>query len=322
MRRTGPVLLSALLFCLVPAKAGAEGWPTKPIRAIVPIAPGSVIDIVPRVVFEPLAARLGQAIVVENRPGAGQTLGASAVARSDPDGYTLLVNSSAHAIAPSLHPNLAFHPARDFASVVPLGVTPFVLVVPTDRGYRTARDLVAAARAKPGGLNFSSPGVGTASHLSAERFRLSAGVTAVHVPFKGGVEMMTEVIAGRIDFAFVALGAAVRQIREGKLVALAVNGARRSSALPEVPTLQEAGFRDAEYPMWLGIFLPARTPRDIVDRLNRETLKALEEPKVKDRLAALGVDPLAMTPAEFDALVEAETGMNAALVKAIGLRPE
>ena len=292
------------------------------MKAIVPIAPGSVIDIVPRVVFEQLAAQLGQAVVVENRPGAGQTLGASAVARSEPDGYTFLVNSSAHAIAPSLHPNLPYHPARDFSAVVPLGVTPFVLVVPPDRGFKTARDLVAAAKAKPGGLNFSSPGVGSASHLSAERFRLSAGVTAVHVPFKGGVEMMTEVIAGRIDFAFVALGAAVRQIREGKLAALAVNGARRASALPDVPTLREAGYSDAEYPMWLGVFLPARTPREIVDKLHRETLKALQEPKVKDRLATLGVDPMVLTPAEFDALVDKDTGMNAALVKAIGLKPE
>jgi len=322
MRRTCLVLLSALALGLASTQAGADAWPAKSIKAIVPIGPGSVIDIVPRVVFEQLAAQLGQAVVVENRPGAGQTLGASAVARSDPDGYTLLVNSSAHAIAPSLHSNLPYHPVRDFSAVVPLGVTPFVLVVPPDRGFKTARDLVAAAKAKPGGLDFSSPGVGTASHLSAERFRLSAGVTAVHVPFKGGVEMMTEVIAGRIDFAFVALGAAVRQIREGKLTALAVNGAGRSTALPEVPTLREAGFSDADYPMWLGVFLPARTPREIVDKLHRETLKALQEPKVKDRLATLGVDPMVLTPAEFGALVDKDTAMNAALVKAIGLKPE
>lgn len=287
-----------------------------------PIAAGSVIDIVPRVVFEQLTAQLGQTIVVENRPGAGQTMGASVVARSDPDGYTLLVNSSAHAIAPSLHGSLSYHPERDFAAVVLLGVTPFVLVVRPESGFRTVRDLVAAANAKPGAFNYTSPGVGSASHLSAERFRISAGVVAVHVPFKGGAEMMTEVIAGRVDFAFLALGAALPLIRDGKLAALAVNSATRSTALPQVPTMEQAGFRDAEYPMWLGIFLPARTPRAIVDKLHRETLKALQEPRVKDKLAALGVDPMITTPYEFDALVKKEVAINAALVKTVGLQPQ
>ncbi len=316
------IMLSALGMGVAAAQAQAETWPTKPIKAIVPITPGSVIDIVPRVVFGQLAAQLGQAIVVENRPGAGQTLGAGAVARSDPDGYTLLVNSSAHAIAPVLYPNLTYRPAQDFAAVVPLGVTPFVMVASPERGFKTARDLAAAAKAKPGAFNFSSPGVGSASHLGAERFRLSAGVAAVHVPFKGGAEMITEVIAGRIDFAFVALGAALPQIRDGKLAALAVNGNTRSSALPDVPTLREAGFSDSEYPMWLGLFLPTRTPREIVDKLHRETLKALQEPKVKDKLVALGVDPMVMSPTEFEAHVSNETRMNAGLVKAIGLKLE
>jgi tripartite-type tricarboxylate transporter receptor subunit TctC len=322
MKHGSVILLSALGLALAAAQAVAETWPTKPIKAIVPIAPGSVIDIVPRTVFAQLSDQLGQAIVVENRPGAGTTLGVGAVARADPDGYTVLVNSSAHAIASALHPNLAYHPSRDFAAVTPLGVTPFVLVVSPARGFRTARELVAAAAAKQGAFNFSSPGVGSASHLSAERFRLSAGVAAEHVPFKGGAEMITEVIAGRIDFAFVALGAALPHVRSSKLTALAVNSAARSTALPDVPTLREAGFSDADYPMWLGLFVPARTPREIVDKLNREMLKALQEPKVKDKLAALGVDPMVMTPTEFDALVSEETRMNAELVKAIGLKPE
>jgi tripartite-type tricarboxylate transporter receptor subunit TctC len=249
-------------------------------------------------------------------------LGACAVAKSDPDGYTLLVNSAAHAIAQWIIENLSYHPARDFAAVVPLGITPFVLVVAPDRGFKSVRDLVTAANAKPGSFNFSSPGAGSASHLSAERFRLSAGVTAVHVPFKGGAEMITEVIAGRIDFAFLALGAALPHIRNGKLTALAVNSATRSSALPDVPTIREAGFDDAEYPMWFGLFLPAKTPREIVDKLYRETLKALQEPAVRSRLAGLGVDPMVMTPTDFDALVEREVTINSGLVKAIGLKPQ
>jgi tripartite-type tricarboxylate transporter receptor subunit TctC len=322
MKRTLVLCLTALVFGLSAANAYAEAWPSRPIKVVVPITPGSVIDVAPRIVFEQLATQLGQPIVVENRPGAGQTMGASAVARSEPDGYTLLMNSAAHAIAPSLYPNLDYQPARDFAAVIPLGLTPFVLVAPPQRGFRTAAELGAAAKAKAGAFNFSSPGVGSASHLSAERFRLSAGFAATHVPFKGGAEAMTEVIAGRIDFAFIALGAALPHIRAGKLVALAVNGATRSPSLPDVPTLRQAGFTDAEYPMWFGMFAPAKTPRPIVERLHRETVKALQEPKVRERLAGLGVDSLDMTPVEFDALVQKDIDVNAALVKAVGLKAQ
>lgn len=322
MKHSCLLLLPALGLALATTEAHAKTWPTKPLKVIVPIAAGSVIDIVSRAVFEQLSTQLGQSIVVENRAGAGMTIGTDLVAKADPDGYTVLATSSAHAIAPALHPDLSYHPARNFTAVAPLGTSPFVLVVSPARGFKTARGLVAASKAKPGAFNFSSPGVGTASHLSAERFRLSARVQAVHVPFKGGAEAMTEVIARRIDFCFVALGAALPHIRDGKLSALAVNGAARSAALPDVPTLQEAGFDNAEYPTWFGLLLPATTPRGIVDKLHRETLKALREQKVRDRLAALGVDPMLMTPAEFDAHVEKEMAINAALVKAIGLKPE
>lgn len=316
------MLVSALGLSVATFKAEAETWPTKPLRAIVPIAAGSMADIVARVVFEQLSTQLGQAIIVENRPGAGQTIGASVVAKSDPDGYTLLVNSSAHAIAPSLYPNLNYHPARDFAAVIPLGIMPNVLVVPPAKGFKTVGEFVAAAKAKPGAMNFASAGVGTATHLSAERFRASAGVEAVHVPFKGGTEVITEVMTGRIDFFFGPVGVVAPRVREGKLTALVVNGAKRSSLLPDVPTTLEGGFADAEYPLWLGIFLPSKTPRDIVERLHRETLKALQEPKVRDKLARLGIDPMVMTPTEFDAHVEKEIAVNAALVEAIGLQPQ
>ena len=311
-----------LFLALVVTAAGAQSWPAKPLRAIVPIAPGSVTDTVPRVVFEQLSVQLGRNIVVENRPGAGQTIGAAQVAKADADGYTLLANSAAHTIAPALHANLSYNPARDFAAVAPLGVSPFVLVVHPGRGFRTARQLVAEAKAKPGSFNYSSPGVGTASHLSAERFRSSAGIQAVHVPFKGGVEAMTEVIAGRVDFFFVALGASLPHIRDGRLTALAVNGSSRSAALPEVPTLAEAGFAEAEYPFWIGLFVPAATPREIVERLNRETLKALEAPSVRSKLAAMGVDPMPMTAKAFDAYVAQQVVADAALVKAVGLKAE
>jgi tripartite-type tricarboxylate transporter receptor subunit TctC len=313
-------LLPVIGFGLAAMEARAETWPTKPLRAIVAAGAGSTIDIVPRVVFEPLSAQLGQSIVVENRGGAGGTIAANSVAKADPDGYTILVHSNAHTIAPSFYPNLGYHPGRDFAAVVPFGITPSVLVVPPARGWKTVGELVAAAKAKPGTLNFSSVGIGTATHLSAERFRVSAQVEAVHVPFKGGAEAMTEVIAGRIDFFFGPVALVLPQVQAGKLTALAVNGAKRSAALPNVPTILEAGFPNAEYPFWLGMFLPAKTPSDIVDKLNREALKALQEPKVRDKLAALGFEPMVMTPAEFAAHIEKEIAVNAALVKAAGIK--
>jgi tripartite-type tricarboxylate transporter receptor subunit TctC len=308
--------------CLPLIDAHAQTWPTKPLRAIVPVGAGSTTDIIPRIVFEQLSAQLGQTIVVENRTGAGGTIGTGFVAKADPDGYTILAHGSAHTIAPSLYPNLTYHPARDFAAVVPFGISPSVLVVSPTRGFKTAGDLVAAAKAKPGALNFSSVGVGSATHLSAERFRFSAGVDVVHVPFRGGAEAMAEVMAGRIDFFFGPVGLVLPHVKEGKLLALVVNGTKRSAALPEVPTTLEAGFADAEYPIWFGLFLPAKTPREIVDTLNRETLKALETPKLRDRLATLGLDPMIMTPKEFDAHVEKEIALNTALVKAAGVKPE
>jgi tripartite-type tricarboxylate transporter receptor subunit TctC len=315
-------ILSVLGVGLFIGAAAGQTWPTKPLKVIVPAGAGSTVDIIPRVVFEQLSKQLGQSIIVENRGGAGTTLGSSQVAKADPDGYSILVNSSAHTIAPSLYANLSYHPARDFAAVIPIGISPSVLVVPTDKGFKTAADFVAAARAKPSGVNFSSVGVGSATHLSAERFRLSAGLAAVHVPFKGGAEAMTEVIAGRIDFFFGPVGLVLPHVKDGRLAALAVNTDRRSAALPDVPTLAEAGFSNAEYPFWIGMFLPAKTPREIVDKLHRETLKALQEPKVRDKLATLGVDPMTMTPDEFETYLEKAIASDAGLVKAIGLKSE
>jgi tripartite-type tricarboxylate transporter receptor subunit TctC len=320
MSPQGTMLLVAFGLALMTAPADAEMWPTKPLRVIVPVGAGSTTDIIPRAVFEELSRQIGQSIVVENRVGAGGSIGSAFVAKAEADGYTILAHGSAHTIAPALHPNLGYDPARDFAAVVPLGVSPSVLVVSPSSGFKTAANLVAAGKAKPGSLNFSSVGVGSATHLSAERFRSSAGVDAVHIPFKGGAEALTEVIAGRVDFFFGPVGLVLPHIREGKLVALAVNGTKRSPALPDVPTTLEAGFSDAEYPIWFGLFVPVKTPRDIVDALHRATVKALQSPKVSERLGALGVDPMILSPAEFDALVEKEVALNAALVKAAGLK--
>jgi tripartite-type tricarboxylate transporter receptor subunit TctC len=322
MKRICLMLLPALGLALSTMEAGAQTWPTKPLRVIVPVGAGSTTDIIPRAVFEQLAPQLGQPIVVENRTGAGGTIGTAFVARADPDGYTILAHGSAHTIAPSLYSNLSYDPARDFAAVVPLGISPNVLVVAPAKGFKTVGALVAAAKARPNALNYSSVGIGTATHLSAERFLSSAGVKAAHIPFKGGAEAMLEVMTGRVDFFFGPVGLVLPHVREGKLAALVVNGSKRSAALPDVPTTLETGFTNAEYPIWFGLFLPAKTPRDIVDKLNRETLKALQTPKLREKLAALGLDPMVMTPKEFDAYVQKEVALNAALVKAIGIKPE
>lgn len=316
------LLLSAVSLALPSLSANAQSWPSKPLRVIVPVGAGSTTDIIPRVVFEHLGPQLGQNIIVENRTGAGGTIGTGLVARAEPDGYTVLAHGSAHTIAPALYSSLPYHPARDFAAVVRLGISPVVLVVSPAKGYKTARDLVAMAKAKPGTFNFSSVGIGSATHLSAERFRFSAGIGAAHIPYKGGAEAMLEAMAGRVDFFFGPVGIVLPNVRKGKLAALAVNSTKRSAALPDVPTTTESGFADAEYPIWFALFLPAKTPREIVDKLNRETLKALQTPKLRDRLAQLGLDPMIMSPQELDAHVQKEISINAALVKAIGIKPE
>ena len=320
MKPIGLMLLPVFGLAFAGTLADAQTWPAKPVRVVVPVAAGGATDIIPRVVLEQLSVQLGQPIVIENRPGAGTTIGANAVAKSDPDGHTILVNGPSHTIAPSLYPKLGYHPTQDFIAVAPFGVSRSVLVVSPASGMKTAGDLVAAAKAKPGGLNFASVGAGTATHLSAERFRASAGIEAVHVPFKGGAEAMTEVLAGRIDFFFAPLGLALPNIREGKLVAFAVNGSERAASRPQVPTLAEAGYTNAEYSFWLGMFVPALTSREIVDRLHRETLKALQTPKVRERLGTMGFDPMAMTSDEFSAYVRRQIAEDAALVKAIGLK--
>ena len=313
------LLISALLFGWG-GKAVAQTWPSKPIHAIIAFAAGSATDIIPRVVFEPLSAQLGQPIVVENRGGGGTTIAAAMVAKAEPDGYTLLATSSAHTLVPTVYPNASYDTAADFVAVVTLGTSPNVLVVSPSKGFKTAQDLVAAGKARPGSFNFASAGVGSATHLSAERFRMAAGFDAVHIPFRGGAEALTEVLSGRAEFYFCPLGTALQQIRDGKLLALAVSGPKRAALLPDVPSVLEL-FPNSDYPFWIGVFMPAKTPRDIIENFHREALKTMQSPNVKERLETLGMEPMALTPAEFDAQVRAEIGTTGALAKAAGLKP-
>jgi len=318
-------LLSLFAFSvsLIPLNTHAQSnWPSRPIHVVVPFAPGTVTDVVPRVVFEQVSVQLGQSVVVENRPGAGGTTAAGIIAKADPDGTTILVNSAAHTIAPALYPNIGYDAAKDFAAVLPLGVVPSVLVVSRASGFNTVADFIAAAKAKPGSMNFGSAGVGTATHLSAMRFLASAGLEAVHIPFKGGPEAMREIVAGRLDFFFAPVANALQLVNDGVLTALVVNSAKRSAALPDVPTTAEAGLTNAEYPFWIGTFLPAKTPRAIVDRLHDEATKALATPTVKARLAMLGVDPMIMSPSEFDAFIVRQIAADAALAGTAGIKPQ
>ena len=315
-------LLAVLAMALGQSAVQAQPWPAKPIHAVVPVGVGSSTDIVHRLVLQHVSAELGQPIVVENRTGAGGTIGTAVVAKAQPDGYTLLANGSAHTITPAMYKALPYDAARDFIAVAPIGMSPSVLVVAPAKGIKTVDGLVAAAKARPGTVTFSSVGVGTATHLSAERFVTSAGIQAVHVPFKGGAEAMLDVIAGRVDFFFGPVALVLPHIRDGKLLPLAVNVAKRSAALPEVPTLQEAGYADAEYPIWFGLFAPARTQRPIVEKLNRETAKVLQSPALRDKLVALGIEPMLMSAEEFAAYVGKEFALNAALAKKAGLKAE
>jgi tripartite-type tricarboxylate transporter receptor subunit TctC len=313
---------SAAVLPAVSRIAWAQAWPAKPIRAIVAGGAGSVVDVVPRVVFEQLSKQLGQPIVVENRTGAGGTIAVAAVAKADPDGYTILAQSSALAVAPWFHPNLSYDTVRDISGIAPIGSVPNVLVTSPLKGAKTIQAFVAAAKARPGSFNYTSTGVGTATHMSAERFRVSAGIEAVHVPVKSGPEALTEILSGRADFYFCPIGTALPFIREGKLSGLVVSGERRAPELPEVPTTSEAGFANADYILWIGLFAPVRTPRSLVDRLHGETVKAMQAASVQEKLAILGVTPMSMTPEQFDAHIKDEIASNGLLVKAAGIKPE
>jgi tripartite-type tricarboxylate transporter receptor subunit TctC len=313
--------LSGVVFALcATTMALAQTWPSKPVRLIVPVTAGSAIDITARTLADQLTVQLGQTFVVENRTGAGGTVGAASVAKADPDGYTILLHSAAHAISPSTFPNLPYDAGRDFVNVMPIARVPLVLVVSPAK-YTTLGELVAAAKARAGAINYASVGAGAAAHLTSERLRLSAGFEAQQIPFRGAPEAITEVLAERVDFFFTPTLPALSLLREGKLRALAVSSPKRAAALPDVPTTLEAGFADSDFDFWIGMFVPVKTPREIVDRLFEETRKALQVPAVQQKFASLGGEPMNMTQAEFDRYIQGEIARNAALVKAAGIKP-
>ena len=298
--------------------ASAQSWPTKPVRVIVPFTAGSAVDIVARAVMEQVSTQIGQPVVVENRGGAGGTLGVGMVAKADPDGHTVLVHSTTHAVTATTHTNPGYDARKDLFAITALASVPNVLVTAPGK-YKSVKDMIEAGRAKQGSLNYASAGAGSGAHLNAERLLMAAGIKAQHIPFKGGPEALTEIMSGRVDFYFVPLPPARGLIAGKKVDALAVSGATRAAALPDVPTTIEAGFPNSEYNFWMGMFAPVKTPAAILTRLHEETIKALKNPAVIARLDKAGAESMPMSPKEFDAFVRKEIEINAVLVKAAGI---
>jgi tripartite-type tricarboxylate transporter receptor subunit TctC len=299
----------------------AADWPNHPILMVSPFAAGNANDIVARIVFDQVGQMLGQPFVFENRPGAGGIVGVASVARADPDGYTFILSSASMSSAVILHRSLPYDAQRDLAPVAMLGAQPSVLVAAPQKGFKSVADLVAAAKAKPGTLNFASAGIGSASHIAGERFRLASGIDVQHIPYKGPVDALADVMTGRVDFYFLPLAPALPLIKQGKVMALAVSTPKRAASLPDVPTIAEAGYPDAAYLFWGGISAPAKTPRDVVDKINAAVNKALAMPAVDEKLANLGVEPMPMSPEQYGKFFAADLAAMVKLGKDAHIEP-
>ena len=315
--------LLALAAALSPGAAQAQdAYPSRQVRIIVPFTPGSATDVMARLVGERLNAAWGQPVIVDNRPGAGGSIGIRETARAAPDGYTLAVVSSGHAVNHVLYKDLGYDTLKDFSAVAMLGSLPSVLIVPPTLGINSVKELVAMLRAKPGAYNYATAGVGSGAHVSAEAFNVAAGVKALHVPLKGTPPMLTETMAGRIHYAWVPAVSSMGLVQEGKVKPLAVSTPRRITALPEVPTIAEAGFPEGESIFWLALLAPARTPPEIVARLNAEVNRSLQAAEMKERLAKLGTEPMPMTPGESDAFIRREYEVLGKIMRASGAQPQ
>jgi len=314
------LLLLGIIFFI--GAAGAQTYPSKPIKIIVPFTPGSATDVMARIVGERLNAAWGQPVVVENKPGAGGTIGIRDTARAEPDGYTLVLVSSGHAVNHVLYKDLGYDTLKDLASVAMLGSLPSVLIVPPTSPANTVKELVAMLKAKPGQYNYATAGVGSGAHVSTEKFNVAAGVRAVHVPLKGTPPILTETMGGRVEYAMVPAVSGMGPVRDGKVKPLAVTTSKRVAALPNVPTLGEAGFPAGESTFWLALLAPAKTPPEILAKVNAEVNRALSAPDVVERLARLGTEPMSMSPAEADAFIRREYNELGGVMRAAGLTPQ
>lgn len=320
MKIVSGVLAAAL--AAVSLHTQAQNWPTKPVRLIIAFTPGSSTDIIGRAVAAKLSEIWGQPVVAENRTGAGGSIGSAAVLREAPDGYTLLANSSAHVANPSIYAKLPYDTLKDFANIAPLAGGPNVLIVGTGTGWKKLGDFIAAAKSKPGALNFSSAGIGSGTHFNLEKLKLMAGIDVAHVPYKGTPEAIGDTIAGRVCCYFAPINAALPHVRGGKAVALAVSSAQRSTLLPDVPTIAESGVPGFDYTLWVGLWGQAAMPASLVSRINADVNKALASPDLADRLTKLGTLPMKMSPSEFSDYVRREVEDTAKVLKAAGIKPQ
>jgi tripartite-type tricarboxylate transporter receptor subunit TctC len=314
-------LILAAVFAAFSAASFAQ-YPNKPVHAIISFTPGSSTDIVGRVVMAKLSEYWGQPVIADNRAGAGGSIGTAAVARSAPDGYTLLIDSTGHTVTPAIYASLPYDTLKDFVDISPLAMQPNVLVVSAESRFKTLMDIVNEARAKPGAINFGSAGVGSGTHLNLERFVAAAKIKVTHIPFKGTPEVVTNILSGGVDCYWAPISAALSQIKGGKLRALAVSTSKRNSALPDVPTTGEAGISGADSPLWFGLWAPAGTPPEIVQKISTDVRRALADPGVREKLQNLGNDVMEMSPAEFAKFVREELETYAVIIKNAGIKPQ
>ena len=315
-------LLAAMGAAALPLPLRAQAWPAKPVRMIVPYPPGGPTDVIARIVAIRLSEALGQQVVLENKPGASGMIGAEQVARSAPDGYTLLANASIHVINPSLHAKTGFDAIEDFAPVTLLATVPLILVVNNDLPVRSVRELIAYARANPGKLNFGSSGNAAAPHLAGESFKLATGAPMQHVPYKGSAPALTDLIGGQVQLMFDSMPSAMPHVKAGKIRPLAVTTARRVAAVADLPTIAEAGVPGYDISTWYGVWAPKGTPREIVARLHAEIAKVLRLPEIRERFAALGAEPVGNTPEEFGAYCRTELAKWAKVVRDSGAKAD
>ena len=315
-------LIAGTALCAGSLAAFAQGYPSKPVHMIISFTPGSSTDIVGRVVGQKLSEYWGQPVIAENRAGAGGSIGSNVVAKAAPDGYTLLIDSSAHAVTPAIYAKLPYDTLKDFIDIMPLAVQPNVLIVNADSPYKTLMDLVNAARAKPGAINWGHAGVGSGTHLNTERFVAAAKINVTQVPFKGTPEVVQAMFSKSVDCYWAPISAAIPHVKSGRVRALAVSTAKRNPTMPEVPTTGEAGIAGADSPLWFALWAPAGTPREIVNKISADTRRALADAGVRERLLNLGNDTLDMSPEEFAKFVRSEIEDYARVIKAAGIQPQ
>lgn len=302
--------------------AAADNYPGRPIKWVVPFTPGGAMDSMARTLGEKMAQSMGQPVVIENRPGAGGTIGSSMVAKSEPDGYTMMIVSIGHAVNPALYPKLNYDAVKSFEPVSLVGIVPNVLVAHSAAKFNSVKDLIAQAKAQPGKLTYASAGTGTTIHLAAELFNSTAGVDILHVPYKGSAPAITDLLGRQVDIMFDSVSSAKPHIDSGRLKAIAVTTSKRSTALPNVPTVAESGLKGYELNGWYAVFVPAGTPKPIVDRLNGELVKALKQPDVAKRFEQLGAEPVGSSPEELGRYLRAETTRWAEVVKTRNITAE